>query len=123
MRRRIFEDALFSSSAADSAETRGAPFSDPNPENETAGKLRVGAGCGPLDESGRRSQNATKRVWGREDRIRVTASRGRQEGQRGMPGNGRFGAGVLQLAASLCGIGIERAAGTASVAPGESEAE
>jgi hypothetical protein len=35
---------------------RGRP--DPKPENETAAKLRVGAGCGPLDRSKRRTEHA-----------------------------------------------------------------
>lgn len=41
--------------------------------------------------------------------------------ERGMPGDGRIGAGVLQLAASLCRNGIERAPGAVSVARGESK--
>ncbi|MGA2154992.1 MAG: hypothetical protein ABSH37_11290, partial [Bryobacteraceae bacterium] len=39
---------------------------DPKPENETGGKLSPTSGCGPLDESGRRT-NAEKRAQRRED--------------------------------------------------------
>src|ERR1700694_3515332 len=98
------------------------PASDPKPENETGRKLMVWPRCGSLNDRGRRT-DATERAQRREDRVRVAAGRGRQESQRGLPGDGRRSAGVRQLEAALRETGIERTAGTAPVARRESQAE
>src|SRR5436189_5725706 len=95
---------------------------DPKPENETVGKLRAAAGCDPLDES-RRRIDAEKRTHRRADRVRVAASRRRQEGKRDLPRNGSFAAGVLQLEAALRRARSERAARVAATPRREPKAE
>src|SRR4029079_2795806 len=74
---------------------------DPKPENETAASLRVAAGCGPLNESGRRIRNATERAQRRADRLRSAAGRSRQEGGRHLPRDGRIPTSLLQLEEAL----------------------
>src|SRR5688572_7224805 len=96
---------------------------DPKPENETAARLRAAAGCGPLNEGGRRIRHATERTQRRADRIRSAAGRGRQEGERSVPRDGRVGTSILQLETALCWLGLERTAGAATVARREPKAE
>src|SRR6202021_1905368 len=76
---------------------------DPKPENETARRLSPAAGCGPLDESGRR-KNAEERTHRRANHLRLAASRRRPESGRCLPGDGDIAAGVLQLEETLRGI-------------------
>src|SRR5271156_334114 len=97
-------------------------FVDPKPENETKGKLMVWPWCGSLNDRGRRT-DATERAQRREDRIRVAAGGSRQKGERGLPRNGCFAAGVLQLEATLRRTGIERTSRATPVARREQEAE
>src|SRR5579864_7483718 len=78
----------------------GGSSIDPKPGNETGRKLSLVAGCGPLDESRRRT-NAEEGTQRREDHLRLAASRGGQEGGRDLPGDGRLPAGVLQLEAKI----------------------
>src|SRR6185312_15444220 len=67
---------------------------DPKPENETADKLSLALGCGPLDES-QGGRNAEKRSHRRANYARFAAGRGGQKGQRYLPR-------VRDLAAEFC---------------------
>jgi hypothetical protein len=78
-------------------------FYDQKPENETAGKLRIWPGVVFLNDR-RRSAHATERAQRREDYVRVTADRNGKGSPRGLPGDGRVAAGILQLEAAVCGI-------------------
>src|SRR4029079_8197853 len=95
---------------------------DPKPENETDRKLMVWSRRGSLNDRGRRA-DATERAQRREDRVRVATSRGRQESQRSVSGDGGLAAGVLQLEAALCGAGVERTTGAAPAAGRKPQAQ
>src|SRR5262245_57140507 len=64
-----------------------APFDDPKPENETAGKLRAAFGCGPLNAWARR-KNAEERTHRGADHLRIAPGGGRKESRRDLPGDG-----------------------------------
>ena len=97
---------------------------DPKPENETARRLSPAAGCGPLDESGRR-KNAEERTHRKRQIIyALRQAEGGPESGRCLPGDGDIApAGVLQLEETLRGIGFERATRVAAVAGREWEAQ
>ena len=96
--------------------------SHPKPVNETGGKLSPAPRCGPLDGSRRRT-NAKERAQRRANHYSFAAGRGRQEGERCLPGDGSVSAGVLQLEAEVRGTGSQRVTGASAVARRESETE
>jgi hypothetical protein len=95
---------------------------DPKPENETAGKLRAAAGCGPLDGSRTRT-NSEEKSQRRADYLRLAPSRSRKKSKRDLPGNGRVAASFLPLEAAICRPRLERTARAAPVARRESQTE
>src|SRR5262249_30729633 len=99
-----------------------AMFVDPKPENETVGKLKAARRiC--FSGRARRRRYAEEGAQRGADCLRLTTDRRRQEGQRGLPGDGSIAAGSVPVEATVRRIGIERSAGTSATAGRESQAE
>src|SRR5215813_2238591 len=95
---------------------------DPKPENETVGKLKAARRiC--FSGRARRRRYAEEGAQRGADCLRLTTDRRRQEGQRGLPGDGSIAAGSVPVEATVRRIGIERSAGTSATAGRESQAE
>src|SRR5262249_33815958 len=71
----------------------------------------------------RRRRYAKKRAQRGADCLRLTTDGRRQEGQRGVPGDGSIPAGSLPVETSVRRIGIERGARASATAGRESQAE